>query len=87
MVNTAAHNYRQCFDKITQIDILHPVLRLKREKKHRSYFLLFEYEIDDGYGIDEERGRVKIDWNKKAKRKAGPIEIGTTNGYKGAKVS
>ena len=51
-----------------------------------SCCFLFEYEVNDGYGLEEERIRSKIDWDKKAKHKAGPREIGTTKGYKRAKV-
>ena len=48
---------------------------------------MFEYEIGDGYGLDEERGRVKIDWDKKAKRKQGPREMGKFKDFKAAKVT
>ena len=50
-------------------------------------FFCNEYEFDDGYGLDEERGRMKIDWDKKPKHKAGPREIGTNKEYKRAKVT
>ena len=47
----------------------------------------FEYEInlDDYAGMDDERLRPTIDWNKKNSRALGPRDIGKSD-YKVAKV-